>query len=186
MRKSKVTYIYGLKDPRDELIHYIGKSDKPERRRREHIEDNETNAERVDWIADLLGCNLEPELVILQEVFRSEWQEAEIYWIARGREESWPLTNVMPGGQGGTSGPREPDYSFMRWYIPDVSWHKFCDLSIMEKDAICLEVARALGGIFTAWYDAKQKGEQVASREDMTRQQIRAGLEAGCKAMYAL
>ena len=167
MRKPKVTYIYGLKDPRDELIHYIGKSDKPERRRREHIEDNETNAERVDWIADLLVCSLEPELVILQEVFRSEWQEAEIYWI-------------------GTSGPREPDYSFMRCYIPDVSWHKFCDLSIMEKDAICLEVARALGGIFTAWYDAKQKGEQVASREDMTRQQIRAGLEAGCKAMYAL
>ena len=65
--------IYGLKDPVDGQVHYIGKSNNPAQRLQEHIEDAKTNAARVKWIAALLAIGLSPELVILEKVLRSEF-----------------------------------------------------------------------------------------------------------------
>jgi predicted GIY-YIG superfamily endonuclease len=104
--KPETTYIYALKDSRDGLIYYVGKSDHPQQRLYEHLSNDITNRERAQWIANLLESGEYPELEILEEVPITEWQQAEISWISKGRELGWPLTNVLPGGDG-------PDYNTM-------------------------------------------------------------------------
>lgn len=43
----KKTYIYGLKDPRDNQIYYVGKSDNPQRRLEQHLEGRINKANEV-------------------------------------------------------------------------------------------------------------------------------------------
>ena len=91
--EMQTTFIYGLKDPRDGLIHYIGKSNTPKLRIEDHLADKESNEIKVQWIETLLSDDLLPELVILEEVDRKGWSENERQWIAKGNLEGWPLTN---------------------------------------------------------------------------------------------
>lgn len=43
----KKTYIYGLKDPRDNQIYYVGKSNDPQRRLEQHLEGRINKANEV-------------------------------------------------------------------------------------------------------------------------------------------
>ena len=90
---DQTTFIYGLKDPRDGLIHYIGKSNTPKFRLENHLADKESNKFKVQWVETLLSDDLLPELVVLEEVSRRDWAEKEKQWIAKGNLEGWPLTN---------------------------------------------------------------------------------------------
>ncbi|MBM3149600.1 MAG: hypothetical protein FJZ88_06200 [Chloroflexi bacterium] len=157
--RVRLAYIYGLKDPRDGQIYYVGKSNHPEKRKKEHLENETCNAHRVEWIQDLGQCGLEPELVILEKVERENWQEAEIYWIARGYEEGWPLINVHKGGGGGVC---KPNYDFMRSYIRPDLWERFEALSIKQKDQICFETALAMMESYSPFLDQKIKQRQYA------------------------
>jgi len=86
--------IYGLKDPRDGTIRYIGRSVQPERRYQEHLSDR-TNRLKASWIDDLRGEELEPTLEILEEVGEEQVASViEARWIQRGIDEGWPLTNA--------------------------------------------------------------------------------------------
>lgn len=93
------TYIYGLKDPRDGLIHYVGKSVHPRNRLQQHLHDTSSTPKAL-WIRTLCIAGYRPELVILDKVRNSEWQNAEKRWIEEGREKGWPLTNSTGGGDG--------------------------------------------------------------------------------------
>lgn len=95
-------YIYGLVDPRDGHVKYVGKTDAIDRRLREHIKDTKSlNRGKIHWIQKLVRLGLEPELRILCESTPETWKQDECRLMAE-MSEIHPIYNVAPGGIGGT------------------------------------------------------------------------------------
>lgn len=103
------TVIYGLFCPIEGAVRYIGKSSAVEKRLKAHLysADRSGRTHKQRWLARVLAVGLKPSLVILEEVDESSWQEAEIRWIAKARNEGWPLTNSTRGGDGAS--PLNPE-----------------------------------------------------------------------------
>ncbi len=95
------TFIYGLKDPLTKEIRYIGKSDSPSSRYQNHLSMSaaDVNRHKKNWIKSLQQQMMRPELVILERVNDESWEERERWWIAKGRKDGWPLTNLSEGGR---------------------------------------------------------------------------------------
>jgi len=95
-----VDYIYGLRCPILNEIRYIGKSIHPKERLQNHMNDK-SKCHRSHWLQKLKASNLKPTIEILEVVGDGfTWQERERYWIAKGRDLGWPLTNNTSGGDG--------------------------------------------------------------------------------------
>lgn len=91
------TFIYGLREKGGE-IRYVGKANDPNRRFRQHKSNaRKEKSHKVSWIQNCLKNKIEIELIILEEVYMSCWQEREIYWISQFNN----LTNHDKGGKGG-------------------------------------------------------------------------------------
>lgn len=86
-------YIYGLKDPRDQQIYYVGASSDPERRLIDHMSDT-CNQRKREWLNGLKCKGLKPDLVILDTTDEENWRAQEKHWIKQGVLKHWPLTNV--------------------------------------------------------------------------------------------
>src|SRR3990167_4036755 len=99
---TEFTYIYGLVDPRDERIRYVGKSNNPRARLRAHFREmrNSKPCHRTAWLSNLVSNGLKPIIIILDRVSIDEWQQWEQYYIARLRR-AFDLTNNTDGGEGG-------------------------------------------------------------------------------------
>ena len=68
---NATTFIYALLDPITREIRYIGKSDYPRERLRDHVCDSKCNKEnnrKANWIRSLLKQGLKPEMEIIDEV----------------------------------------------------------------------------------------------------------------------
>lgn len=92
-------YIYGLSDPRDGRIRYVGKTNNIQRRLESHIYDMPgANPRKERWIQSLINKAMKPEIVILEECQEGEWQEREIYWIAEYKSIYSDITNLTSGG----------------------------------------------------------------------------------------
>lgn len=94
------TYIYALVHPETKEIKYVGKTDRPKARLREHITDSRKPGrknKREAWIKSLLNNELKPELIILEKVTKDEWKKKEREWIARYKGQ---LKNDTDGGDG--------------------------------------------------------------------------------------
>lgn len=95
--------IYGLKDPLTDVIMYVGKSSSGLKRPRYHA-----HAARkgdgglcANWIRGLLDLELMYEIVVLEYVVdASVLVDREVWWIACGRNNGWPLLNQTIGGEG--------------------------------------------------------------------------------------
>ena len=96
--KPRVTYIYGLQDPRTDSIRYIGKTTKtPEQRFVEHKRKSSQSMQR--WFEELSLLSLEPKRIELEAVPEPyDWRIAEICWIKDGRRQGWDLLNTQRGG----------------------------------------------------------------------------------------
>lgn len=101
-------FIYALADPRDQAIRYIGQSNLPERRYKQHCHALDCwnswhyehgRAEPVNvaaWITDLRRDGLVPDLRVLQIVeSKLEADYWELDWITLGLLLGWPLVNCM-------------------------------------------------------------------------------------------
>ena len=100
---ERYTAIYGLLDPRDKKIKYVGKSVEPRGRvvaHRNGTATNHCNANFRSWMSELKSADLWPRTLILEAVPLSAWEEAERKWIAYVRSIGHPLTNVSNGGAG--------------------------------------------------------------------------------------
>ena len=90
--------VYGLVDPRDVKIYYIGVTlDGPESRLRKHIKDINTyracNDKKNKWLMELRSIGLRPTCTVLEVADNSERFFVERRWIRKGLELDWPLTN---------------------------------------------------------------------------------------------
>jgi hypothetical protein len=106
MVDDRVVSIYGLVDPRTDLIRYVGKTvTTPTYRLRQHINCAKRNRQRGvrlnhrdNWILSLIAAGTEPTVVTLEEILPGEdWATSEIKWIASLSDH---LTNEAAGGQG--------------------------------------------------------------------------------------
>lgn len=93
------TFIYCLIDPRTNQVRYIGKSDHPTQRYKEHLYQNRKTYLK-DWVKSLKKENLKPELIILDEVLLSEWEFWEKHYISLYKSWGFKLCNMTEGGDG--------------------------------------------------------------------------------------
>ena len=84
--------IYGLLDPRDKSLRYVGKTHKRrEIRLADHIEDTlvGSSAPVHQWIRELLNIGLEPEVFVLKRLEATEnWRNGEKREIQKWK--NWP------------------------------------------------------------------------------------------------
>lgn len=99
MRK---VFIYGLVDPRSQMIRYVGKANNVWQRLARHLEPRQLadGSHRANWLRSLVNQGLVPDVVILEEVDEDQWQERERAWIAHYRDAGFDLTNGTDGGDG--------------------------------------------------------------------------------------
>lgn len=100
--------IYGLVDPFDDELRYVGKSSTWLQRPESHWTD-ESSLHLDDychrWIRAVVERGETPNIVIIQELencydIRRQLNETEIYWIAVFRDLGARLTNTTDGGDG--------------------------------------------------------------------------------------
>lgn len=97
--------IYGLADPADNRIRYVGKTKNTlSHRRSEHI----TYAKRKKglnprtvWINEVLARGVKPEIVLLEKCAKENWRERERHWASLYKD----LVNSKRAG-GGNDGER--------------------------------------------------------------------------------
>lgn len=90
-------YIYGLKDPRTNEYHYVGRSKNTKVRITRHNGGKNAliNSPKNTWLRALNKARSKPEVVILQEVDSKSVKDAEIDWIRKLYQEGHPLTNKL-------------------------------------------------------------------------------------------
>lgn len=87
--------IYGLIDPRDRLVFYVGQTTDVYKRFIEHINCASNNFERNSRIHELRALNL----MVIMEVFelvevKSIANDREAYWVSHFERIQHPLTNI--------------------------------------------------------------------------------------------
>lgn len=66
---KKLYYIYGLVDPNDKIIRYIGLTTNPQNRYNQHYYNHQIQSkEKYEWINGLKLQNLRPEMTILETI----------------------------------------------------------------------------------------------------------------------
>lgn len=104
-----MTYIYALIDPTTNEIRYIGKSDAPERRFKEHVDRQACpDSYKANWIKKLRSKNLMPGLKILAICEEGIWPSIECGAIAYARKLGMRLTNMAEGGLGNKGTTKTP------------------------------------------------------------------------------
>ena len=94
-------YVYGLRDPDNEIIMYVGESCRPKYRLRQHIKAASDGKRTLvyDWIRGLLAQGKDPRMVILEET-SSRWvHEKESAWITHYRSLNPSLVNHSEHGK---------------------------------------------------------------------------------------
>lgn len=88
-KRRGVVAIYGLVDPRDDIVRYVGQSVSPYARCGQHISNAKSTLgyakknKRDLWIEELLSLHLRPQLRILEEVEPVMADLAERRWIGK-------------------------------------------------------------------------------------------------------
>lgn len=92
-------FIYGLVDPTNNQLKYIGKSVNPKNRFRKHLQECRKKVTYKDrWLNKLLQKNIKPELLIIDVVNESNWVFWEKHYIAYFKKIGCELTNTTEGG----------------------------------------------------------------------------------------
>lgn len=87
-------YIYGIADPRDHLIRYVGKTQCSLATRLEGHLKRPVNWRMRQWLRSLQRDGIGPEIVAIEVCRWFEWEVREAHWIRTLREN---LLNISPG-----------------------------------------------------------------------------------------
>jgi len=116
------TFIYVLKCPLSGEVRYVGKSNNPDERYKDHLNrSRDGGTYKRNWINSLRKNNLKPIFEIIKEVSVGKWKIWEKYYIKHYRDKGCKLVNIMGGGDGLTFGNQT---SFKKGHIPWIKGHK--------------------------------------------------------------
>ena len=105
-------YNYGLIDPRNGEMRYVGESKNLKQRLQRHCSPSKlkTNSHKNNWIKQVLATGLRPEIILL-ETYDTEQEalDAEVELIAYYRYIGCDLTNRTKGGDRGNLYVRTPE-----------------------------------------------------------------------------
>ena len=107
-KSCEISYIYGLIDPRNDEIRYIGKTINSKTRLSGHItesKDIEVVNYRVKWIRKLISLGLKPKIIFLRTCSSHEYEKYETEYIRIYSNNR--LTNSDETGQGNINRKRE-------------------------------------------------------------------------------
>jgi len=98
--------IYGLVDPRDGQLRYVGKSSNGLSRPRTHWKNTRLRESRDhchNWIRNVLLSGRVPDVVVIQDICENDsdiLNDSEVFWISYFRKMGCHLTNMSDGGEG--------------------------------------------------------------------------------------
>lgn len=94
--------IYGLVDPRNGHLRYVGKTVQSAAYRfAQHMSHRVRNRTKCSsWIRSLQNAGMKPEMVSLEACEEMNWKETEKFWIASFKLMGADLTNLAEGGTG--------------------------------------------------------------------------------------
>lgn len=101
-----MNHIYGLADPRDGIIRYIGKSKNLRRRMARHMSamNLEKKHHAAAWLRSIVVAGLSPSVIVVESLNDADdWAAREIFWIAHFRSLGHDMTNFTDGGDGGAT-----------------------------------------------------------------------------------
>lgn len=108
------TFIYCLLEPNSKTIRYFGKANSPRDRHTDHIREARTGKRTHIgcWIRKLLKAGKRPDLHVLCEVLKEDFERFEKAFIALGRQYGFDLTNLSEGGENPPvmCGPAHPNF----------------------------------------------------------------------------
>lgn len=189
----KTTNIYILIDPRDRQVRYIGKTNNPDERFKNHMNrgHNKLSYKR-NWIESLKKLKLKPIMQIIDIVLIDEWIFWEKYWISQFKSWGFNLTNHTEGGDGctfgnktsfkkghiswnkgtaklkilkGTKGkePNSVKYYFQKSHTP---WNKYTKGIKLKKDKNVYQYSGLTGKFIKQWNTAKQASMELELNEE--------------------
>jgi len=99
-------YIYGLQDPNDSLIKYVGKTIQPLKvRLNQHIysrlRSRNSHLEKSKWIQSLIDQGQKPEIVLLETTNKRKWKTIERKWFDFYKIQLFNFESAI--GVGGTT-----------------------------------------------------------------------------------
>ncbi len=98
---DKSIYIYGLVDPRDNQIKYIGNTNNIKKRYYEHLKiSTRLESKKQKWVKELLVLNFKPKMKVLLETTEDKRYFLEKEFIAHYKQFC-DLKNTTEGGKGG-------------------------------------------------------------------------------------
>lgn len=89
-----MTVIYGLRDPRDGRVRYVGKSIRFGNRFEQHLAGRSGAAGVGSWVRDLRNLALEPDAFVIEKVDDVRADEREGFWISEYAKTETGLLNV--------------------------------------------------------------------------------------------
>jgi len=100
-KRQRTVAIYGLVCPTTDKVRYVGKSQNPELRFKQHLyiaqsKKYHQNTYVYRWLRELHQQGLEPRLVTIEETDENNWAEREQHWIAHYGLKN--LCNMKDGG----------------------------------------------------------------------------------------
>lgn len=88
-------HIYGLSDPRDGQLRYIGQTSAPKTRYAQHLSLKNKDKKSL-WVAELRLLGLKPEMFLIEEITSGEHLVTEQFWINYFRMLGANLLNSRP------------------------------------------------------------------------------------------
>lgn len=97
MTKKAFAKIYGIADQEGRIM-YIGKSNDPARRMKDHIKDcKRRKTPLYSWINKSLERGQQPQMIVLASALSNDWQSLEIQMISQYRKDG-KILNLADGG----------------------------------------------------------------------------------------
>ena len=97
--------IYTLSGPKG--VRYVGKTIQSLKDRLSGHLSSKSNDHRGNWISSLKARGIKPTINLIDLVDEDVWQESEMYWIKKYKDEGFILTNTSAGGEDGGHNNKE-------------------------------------------------------------------------------
>lgn len=117
MNSCQVTYIYGLFEVgKEDEIRYIGKSDNPFKRLRDHRNDKGNTSYKSCWVKSVISKGGDIGIKVLKIVNQKEWKTHEIS-VIKEMKTKHNLVNLTDGGDGKMSNKYDKSFDECRLWL---------------------------------------------------------------------